>query len=96
MVKGGPDEMPVFASVLKQKPKQEVFQSGGDQPASWTKAFLVVSVFDPRALVDRVEELPIDPKLANDAFHARLAVSESLAQTQEERCGRPYLDRLER
>jgi hypothetical protein len=43
------------------------------------------SMFDPRAAVARLETLPIDPKLPNNAIDARLAVAKSLAQDHEQR-----------
>ncbi len=57
--------------------------SDGDAPSSYD--YRVWSLFDPRAAVARLEKLPIDPRLANNAIHTRLAVARSLAQDREER-----------
>ncbi len=57
----------------------------GDHPANWASQFLAWSLFDPRAAVARLEKLPIDRKLPNNAILARFAVAESLAQTHEQR-----------
>ena len=57
--------------------------SDGEAPSTYD--YRAWSLFDPRAAVARLEKLPIDPKLENNAIHTRLAVAESLAQDREER-----------
>ena len=50
------------------------------------------SLFDPRAADTRLETLPFDPMRKNNAIQARLAVAESLAQTDEARLRRIWED----
>ena len=59
--------------------------ASNDGASPSTRDFLAWSLFDPRAAVARLEKLTIDPKIANNAIHTRLAVAKSLAQDREER-----------
>ncbi len=73
------------AAVLFEPARVRIDQASGDQATDWSSEFLAWSLFDPRAAVARLETLPVDPNLQNNAINARLAVAESLAQTREER-----------
>jgi hypothetical protein len=54
--------------------------------------FFAWSLFDPRAAVARLETLPIDPKLPNNAVRARLVVASSLSVDCEERWRKRWSD----
>ena len=75
----------VAAALIRAQPGSHRTRPAMTTSAVWTYDFLAWSLFDPRAAVARLEKLPIDPKLQNNAIHARLAVAESLAQDREER-----------
>ncbi len=78
--------------MLFEPARARIDRPRGDHPANWASEFVAWSLFDPRAAVGRLEKLPIDPKLQNNAIDARLAVAESLAQSHEERWRRIWED----
>jgi Carboxypeptidase regulatory-like domain len=80
------------AAALFEPVRARIDQPRGDHPANWASKFVAWSLFDPRAAVACLETLPIDPKLPNNAIHARLAVAESLAQTHEQRWRKSWDD----
>jgi hypothetical protein len=73
------------AAALFELGRARISEAGTDEVAASTYDFLAWSLFDPRAAVARLEKLPIDPKLPNNAIPARLAVAESLANDHQER-----------
>jgi hypothetical protein len=73
------------AAVLLEPSLARINDASDHGVAPSTIDFHAWSLFDPRTAVSRLEKLPIDPKLPNNAIHVRLAVAESLAQDHEER-----------
>jgi hypothetical protein len=56
-----------------------------DPSAEWSYDFVAWSLFDPRAAVARLENLPMDPKVENNVTWCRRAVAKSLATSPQQR-----------
>jgi hypothetical protein len=75
------------------EPIRAQIERGDDQ--ALFQHFLSWSVFDPRAAVARLEQMPVSPKLEFDADRARLQVCELLGLSAQARWRQTWSDFLE-
>jgi Carboxypeptidase regulatory-like domain len=74
-----------IAAVIFEPTKARLEQASADNPAELASDFVAWSLFDPRAAVARLEQLPFTSDPRSTTMQARVAVAQSLARPYEER-----------
>jgi hypothetical protein len=80
------------AAALFEPTKARLEQASADNPAELASDFVAWSLFDPRAAVARLEQLPFTVDLRSTTMRARVAVAQSLARPHEERWRETWKD----
>jgi hypothetical protein len=73
------------AAALFEPTRARMERADAADLAAWSIEFEAWALFDPRAAVARLEKLPVDSRVQNNASRARLVVAETLARPYEER-----------